>query len=117
MLQNAYFLAKICADTAKNEQHFAEILPKTGNYPTRWRLGGLVGGLVGGPRVALGDVPPESLGLRVPPPRDLRAACKSQIRIGVLPESAKYTNTWVNFYQNVANSWPVFRKQILVRKK
>ena len=34
MLQNAYFLAKIGADTAENEQHSAEILPKTGNYPT-----------------------------------------------------------------------------------
>ena len=34
MLQNAYFLAKVGADTAENEQHFAEILPKTGNYPT-----------------------------------------------------------------------------------
>ncbi len=31
MLQNAYFLAKIGADTAENEQHFAEILPKLGN--------------------------------------------------------------------------------------
>ena len=30
MLQNAYFLAKIGADTAENEQHFAEILQKTG---------------------------------------------------------------------------------------
>ena len=30
MLQNAYFLAKIGADTAENEQHFAEILTKTG---------------------------------------------------------------------------------------
>ena len=29
MLQNAYLLAKIGADTAENEQHFAEILPKT----------------------------------------------------------------------------------------
>ena len=28
MLQNAYFLAKIGADTAEKEQHFAEILPK-----------------------------------------------------------------------------------------
>ena len=28
MLQNAYFLAKIGADTAENEQHFADILPK-----------------------------------------------------------------------------------------
>ena len=39
MLQNAYLLAKIGADTAENEQHFAEILPKIGNYPTgsRWR--------------------------------------------------------------------------------
>ena len=27
MLQNAYFLAKIGADTAENEQHFAEIFP------------------------------------------------------------------------------------------
>ena len=27
MLQNAYFLAKIGADTAENEQHSAEILP------------------------------------------------------------------------------------------
>ena len=34
MLQNACLLAKIGADTAENEQHFAEILPKTGNYPT-----------------------------------------------------------------------------------
>ena len=34
MLQNAYLLAKIGADTAENEQHFAENLPKIGNYPT-----------------------------------------------------------------------------------
>ena len=27
MLQNAYFLAKNGADTAENDQHFAEILP------------------------------------------------------------------------------------------
>ena len=27
MLQNAYFLAEIGADTAENEQHFAEIWP------------------------------------------------------------------------------------------
>ena len=33
MLQNAYFLAKIGADTAENERNFAEILPKIGNYP------------------------------------------------------------------------------------
>ena len=33
MLQNAYFLAKIGADTAENEQHFAEILP-TGRRPS-----------------------------------------------------------------------------------
>ena len=34
MLQNAYFLANIGADTAENEQHFAENLPKIGKYPT-----------------------------------------------------------------------------------
>ena len=33
MLQNAYFLAKIGADTAKNEQHFAEILPSEPSEP------------------------------------------------------------------------------------
>ena len=38
MLQNEYFLAKIGADTAENEQHFAEHLPKIGNYPTGHRL-------------------------------------------------------------------------------
>ena len=35
MLQNAYLLAKIGADTAENEQHLAEILPKIGNYPDK----------------------------------------------------------------------------------
>ena len=39
MLQNAYFLAKIGADTAENEQHFAEILPtKIGKSSTKLRL-------------------------------------------------------------------------------
>ena len=41
MLQNAYFLAKIGADTAENERHFAENLPKLGNYPN-WQLGALL---------------------------------------------------------------------------
>ena len=53
MLQNAYFLAKIGADTAENEQHFAENLPKIGNYPTgpgARKLGGLARGrAVAGP--------------------------------------------------------------------
>ena len=38
MLQNAYFLAKIGADTAENEQHFAKNLRKTDNYPTATEL-------------------------------------------------------------------------------
>ena len=43
MLNNAYLLAKIGADTAENERNVAEILPKIGNYPTdpsasRWLL-------------------------------------------------------------------------------
>ena len=38
MLQNAYLVAKIGADAAENEPHFAEILPKTGNYPSPERL-------------------------------------------------------------------------------
>ena len=34
MLEDAYLLAKIGADTAENERKFAENLPKFGNYPT-----------------------------------------------------------------------------------
>ena len=34
MLQNAYLLAKIGADTAENERKFAEILPKICNFPS-----------------------------------------------------------------------------------
>ena len=34
MLQNAYLVAKIGADTAENERHFTNDLPKIGNYPT-----------------------------------------------------------------------------------
>ena len=34
MLQNAYLLAKVGANTAENERNFAEILSKIGNYPT-----------------------------------------------------------------------------------
>ena len=34
MLKNAYLLAKIGADTAENERHFAKMLPRIGNYPT-----------------------------------------------------------------------------------
>ena len=60
MLQNAYFLAKIGADTAENEQHFAEILPKTGNYPAgpswrrRWPLRRRARGPTGSERAAPG---------------------------------------------------------------
>ena len=36
MLQNAYFLAKIGADTAENEQHFAENLPIGRRVADRW---------------------------------------------------------------------------------
>ena len=34
MLQNAYLLTKIGADTAENKRNSAEILPKICNYPT-----------------------------------------------------------------------------------
>ena len=40
MLQNACLLAKIGADTAENEQHFAESLPTTGNDVDPWLIAG-----------------------------------------------------------------------------
>ena len=51
MLQNAYFLAKIGADTAENEQHFAEILPTdalclSAGWTPSWSLEAAVRGLL-----------------------------------------------------------------------
>ena len=43
MLQNAYFLAKIGADTAENEQRFADILPKCRRVADRCRRAGPAG--------------------------------------------------------------------------
>ena len=63
MLQNAYFLAKIGADTAENEQHFAENLPKIGNYPTGPELLLLGPGLRPGAPQALPLLPALLLGL------------------------------------------------------
>ena len=51
-----FLLAKIGADTAENEQHFAEILPKIGNYPT------------GSP-----DSPPRGRGLQLGPTKGVEA--------------------------------------------
>ena len=51
MLQNAYFLAKIGADTAENEQHFAEILPIGRRVADRYRHG--LGGAEKMPAIAL----------------------------------------------------------------
>ena len=64
MLQNAYFLAKIGADTAENEQHFAEILPIGRRVADRR---GALGGrrredAVGPPRGDLGPRGPGLLG-------------------------------------------------------
>ena len=39
MLQNAYLLAKIGADTAENQQNFAEILPIGRRVPDRLSAG------------------------------------------------------------------------------
>jgi len=44
MLQNAYFVAKTGADTAENEQHFAEILPTDARGDARLPGWGLSGG-------------------------------------------------------------------------
>ena len=38
MLSNAYLLAKFRFDTAENERHFAEILPKNSAVQSRARL-------------------------------------------------------------------------------
>ena len=72
MLQNAYFVAKIGADTAENEQHFAENLPKINNYPTGPPSRGRPRGR---PR-ARGRAPPGTSGIpgRAPPGGERGAA-------------------------------------------
>ena len=53
MLKNAYFLAKIGADTAENEQHFADILPIGRRVADRCPRTGRPGVQRGGLRPAL----------------------------------------------------------------
>ena len=65
MLQNVYLLAKIGADTAENEQHFAKNLPKTSIYPT---------GPPGRRRMERRPARPERLGGRVSAAGDHPAA-------------------------------------------
>ena len=83
MLQNAYSLAKIGADTAENEQHFAEILPKTGNYPT----------VPGAPRAAGGVGPQRSPRASARPPRPARPARRG----APAPARERNANFWQNF--------------------
>ena len=72
MLQNAYFLAKIGADTAENEQHFAEILPTDG---------------AAGAAAGAGEAPPAS------PRRGGRSSCASAWRSPAPAESARRSPT------------------------
>ena len=65
MLQNAYFLAKIGADTAENEQHFAEILPVV-------RVADVARGRPRRARRLRGAVPPGSRARQRPPDRENR---------------------------------------------
>ena len=57
---NAYFLAKIGADTAENEQHFAEILPTLRDVP---RLPGVAGPAAVRPLGRDAQIRPLGLGL------------------------------------------------------
>ena len=92
MLQNAYFLAKIDADTAEKEQHFAEILPKIGN---RGSGGGSPGGgrPGGGPRGARATSF-EPSGLRVGTFCTVCTVCK------FLQNFAKFWRARSRLYQN-----------------
>ena len=99
MLQNAYFLAKIGADTAENEQPFAEILPKTGNYPTgedreEGREAALVEVAVGAPHD----------GRAAGAPRRHRVVLCTFFRgLGLLANLICQQNWQIKFLQNFAN--------------
>ena len=69
MLQNAYLLAKIGADTAENEQYFAEILPIGRRRPP-----GLRGRPGRRPRSRPGASSRPARGPPEPPPRTMKCA-------------------------------------------
>ena len=94
MLQNAYLLAKIGADTAENEQHFAEILPKTGNYASGRRSGTRTARA--GPR----------------PPRPFGGHCSPRTRFG---RSSRPT-IFANFCKSLAGSFSAVSKRNFARK-
>ena len=92
MLKNAHFLAKIGADTAENEQHFAKILPIGRRGPSDLRrtaraqaaLPALLGGRAGGCAPVR---PPVPRGREVLPP-DAHAA-KTSAETADLPSTRK----------------------------
>ena len=112
MLQNAYFLAKIGADTAENEQHFAGILPKTGNYPTTLRSAGGPGRTANPTRsgrrraVALSGPgsPPPMLGL------------VSKISKNSKIENWQFRNFYAKFCKFLAGSFSAVSKRNFARK-
>ena len=77
MLQNAFLLAKIGADTAENEQHFAEILPTDALTPV--------------------PAPPGAAGGRAPAP-----GCKDAFFENAFSKNAFSNNA---FFENFANFW------------
>ena len=92
MLQNAYFLAKIGADTAENEQHFAEILP-IGRRVADWG----VPEPVGLHRQANGEAGEQ----RVVPLREPAARLRRRMKNAFF-ENAFFENA---FFENFANFW------------
>ena len=104
MLQNAYFLAKIGADTAENDQHFAEILPI-------------------GRRVEAHVLPRAPIGttqVRSPrPPPSLRVTCRPENREKLSKKHCETQRIWIIRNKSHASArGPVTRvvKYDLVRK-
>ena len=93
MLQHAYLLAKIGADTAENEQHSAEICQKIGNYPTGPRRAREHSGVEARAPLARRDGPVEAV-------RRLR-------RIG--PRGSACVDVWGLFLSTFRRSFARFR--------
>ena len=108
MLQNAYLLAKIGADTAENERNFADNLPKIRNYPT-----GLLPS--GPPAVPSGVLKDAFVALRVPssaPRRAARSRATSVGKIGKITKICKMFNLkFAEFWKFSAGSFSAVSKR------
>ena len=119
MLQNAYFLAKIGADTAENERNFAENLPKIGNYPTGPGPCSRTANTV--PFLPDAGAPPDlgavlALWRLLPRPRRIAKAPMLGVRVSKISKIGKFCIFFAKFCKFLAGSFSAVSKRNFARR-